>query len=55
MKTPDLGQTIGLVANLGILVGILLLAYELVQNREIMQSQTRTAIAEGATDFLVAI
>ncbi len=55
MKTPDLGQTIGLVANLGILVGILLLAYELAQNREMMQSQTRTAIAEGATDFLVAI
>ena len=55
MKKIDLGQTIGLVANLGVLVGILLLVYELSQTRQINQAQTRTAIAEGIADFLVAI
>ncbi len=32
MKNINLGQTIGVFANLGVLVGILLLAYELRQN-----------------------
>jgi hypothetical protein len=46
MKKIDLGQAITILANVGVLVGILLLVFELNQNRQMMQSQTRTAVAE---------
>ena len=46
MKKIDLGQTLGIVANVGVIAGILLLAYELNQNRQMMQAQTRNAISE---------
>lgn len=52
MKRIDLGQTIGILANLGVLVGILLLVYELAQNREMIRSQTRQSIAELLTNLL---
>ena len=55
MKKIDLGQTIQLLANFGVLLGILLLVYELNQNRQMMQSQTRSDISEGITDYLVNI
>ena len=55
MKKIDLGQTITVLANVGVLIGILLLVYELNQNRQMMQAQTRSAIANGITDFLVNI
>ena len=62
MKKIDLGQTIGILANLAVLGGIILLAYELAQNREMTRSQTRQSIAEllvslieiEATDPLLA-
>ncbi len=53
MKKIDLGQTIGLFANLGVLVGILLLVYELNQNREIMKAQTRHEMSQGVVDLLL--
>lgn len=46
MRKPDLAQTLALLGNAGVIIGILLLVYELNQNREIMQAQTRNAIAE---------
>ena len=46
MKKISLGQTLGILANLGVIAGILLLTYELNQNRQMMQSQTRNAIAD---------
>ena len=52
MKKIDLGQTIGIIANLGVLIGILLLVYELSQNRTAMQAQTRNAIAETLVNLL---
>ena len=55
MKKLDLGQSIGAIANVGVLLGIFLLVYELNQTRQINQAQTRTTIAEGITDFLVTI
>jgi len=55
MKKVDLGKAITILANVGVLVGILLLAYELNQNRQMMQAQTRSAIADGITEFLVNI
>ncbi len=42
----EVGQTVGVLANVGVLIGILLLVYELNQNRQIMKAQTRNAIAE---------
>ncbi len=55
MRKIELGQAIGILANLGVLVGILLLVYELSQNRQMMQAQTRTALAESISDRLFAI
>jgi len=53
LKKIDLGQTIGLFANLGVLVGILLLVYELNQNREMMKAQTRHEMSQGVVDLLL--
>ena len=46
MKKIDLGQAITILANAGVIAGILLVAYELNQNREITQAQTRNSITE---------
>ena len=45
LKKIDLGRALGILANVGVLIGILLLVYELGQNRQMMQAQTRNAIA----------
>jgi len=52
MRRINLGQTVTILANLGVLVGILLLVYELNQNREMMRSQTRDSIAEMLINLL---
>jgi len=39
MKKIDLGQTISIVANLGVLAGLILLIVELNQNRELAQAE----------------
>ena len=54
MKKIDLGQTLQLLGNAGVIVGILLLVYELNQNRQMMQAQTRNAIAEHLSNMLVS-
>ena len=41
MKKINLGQTITIFANIGVIGGILLLAYELRQNNEFMGAQER--------------
>ena len=43
----DLGQSFQILGNVGVLVGILLLVYELGQNREMMRAQTRNDMAQG--------
>ena len=53
MKKLDLGQTLQLLGNLGIIVGILLIVYELNQNRDLMEAQTRNAIAETIVQILI--
>ena len=55
MKKIDLGQTIGIFANLGVLVGILLLVYELNQNRQMMQAQTRSSISDALVDIQIQL
>ena len=52
MKKIDLGQIVGTLANLGVLLGILLLVYELSQNREMMRAQTRQSVAELLVNLL---
>ena len=52
MKKIDLGQKITILANVGILAGLLLLAFELNQNHEMTQAQTRSEISRQITDFL---
>ena len=47
MKGIELGQAFGILANLAVLVGVLLLVYELAQNREMMRAQTRNEMAQG--------
>ena len=47
MRNIDLGQTAGILANLGVLVGILLLVYELSQTRDMTRAQTRNELSQG--------
>ena len=51
MKRIDLQQMVAILANLGVLVGILLLVYELNQNRQMTQAQTRNAISNTLVDL----
>ena len=45
MKKPDLGQTISILANVGVIAGIVFLGFELRQNQQMMMAQTRNEIA----------
>ncbi len=40
MKKIDLGQTVTILANIGVIAGIIFLAVELRQNNELLESQT---------------
>ena len=46
MKKIDLGQTITILANVGVIVGIVFLAIELRQNNELLGQQARIASNE---------
>ena len=52
MKKLDLGQTITVLANVGVIAGIVFLAVELRQNTRIGQAQSRAQIASDATDYM---
>ena len=41
MKNIDWGKSVTLVANVGVIVGLLLLAFELRQNNEVLEAQSR--------------
>ncbi len=47
MKKIELGQSFQILGNLGVIIGILLLVYELNQNRDLMVAQTRNSIAQS--------
>ena len=53
MKKLDLGQTVGILANLGVLVGILLLVYELNQTRDMTRAQTRNELSQGLISIVL--
>lgn len=48
MKKIDVGRTISILSNIGVLIGIVLLVFELNQSRQMMRAQTRTEIAQGS-------
>ena len=50
MKKPDVGQMITIIANVGVIGGILLLAYELRQNNDLLEAQAREALLDRRTD-----
>jgi len=51
LKKIDLGQTISIVANLGILAGLVLLAVELNQNNQLMRSAGVISLNEKAMEW----
>ncbi len=55
MKKIDLGKTVQTLANLGVLAGILLLVYELNQDRDLTTAQNRANISDKVTEFMVNV
>jgi len=53
MNKIDLGQTIVILANVGVIAGIVFLAVEIRQNNRIVQAQTRAQIASESADHLM--
>ena len=47
MKKLDLGQSIGILANVGVIAGMLFLAVELRQNNELMTDEAERSRAES--------
>ena len=50
MKKIDLGQTVSVLANMGVIAGILLLAAELNQNNALIESQARSIQVQIRSD-----
>ncbi len=55
MDFSKINQSLTLLANLGVIAGIVFLAAEIRQNTEMMQSQTRDAMTEKQMDWYMAI
>ena len=52
MDSDRLNRWLTLGANLGLLIGIILLVIEIDQNRDMMRAQIRNEMARSLTDFL---
>ena len=50
MKKIDLSQFIQIIANVGVIAGIIFLGVEINQNSEMMTAQTRNAIAQSVIE-----
>jgi hypothetical protein len=50
MKKIDFGQSLTILANLGVIAGIVFLGYELQQNQVVVQAQTRNDITRMFVD-----
>jgi hypothetical protein len=55
MKNLDLGQSVEILANIGVIAGIIFLGLELQQNNELLDSQARQSRANGARELGSAI
>lgn len=53
MKRFEFGQTLGILANAGVIAGIVFLAIELQQNNEMMRAQTRGELTRELMDLLL--
>lgn len=51
MKKIDLGQTIGILANIGVIAGIVFLGIELHQNNELLEAEVRYNHKETRVDY----
>ena len=52
MNLDDLNRWLTLGANVGVLIGLLLLVFELNQNRDMIRAQTRNDIATGVMQLM---
>ena len=52
MKAKRVNRWLTLVANFGVLIGIILLLVELNQNSTMMRAQTRNEVSQGIVDLL---
>jgi hypothetical protein len=52
LKHLEIGQTVSVLANVGVLAGLHLLVYELNQNRQMMEAQTRHEVSQGIVNQL---
>ncbi len=52
MNTDRLNQWLSLGANIGVLIGIILLVIELGQNQDMMRSQIRNELSRGVYDLM---
>ena len=55
MKKIDLGQTMGILANLGVVAGIAFLAIEISQNNQLLEYQARQAQLDIRKDVNMSI
>ena len=55
MKKIDAGQAIGILANIGVIAGIVFLAFELQQNNELLGAQARAVRIGIRTDYAGAL
>jgi len=55
LDSDRLNRWLTLGANLGVLIGIILLVIELDQNRDMMRAQIRNELARGITDILPSV
>jgi hypothetical protein len=55
LKKLDIGQMVGILANVGVLLGILLLVFELAQSREMMEAQTRHDLSQSLVEQLIPL
>jgi len=55
LKKLDVGQTIGVVANLGVIAGIVFLALELRQNNSLLTAQTAHALLSTKLEYRARI
>jgi len=55
LKKPEFGQSISIVANLGVIAGIVFLGYELQQNNRLLEAEARLASHQGGQEFAASL
>ena len=55
MKKLDLGQSIGILANVGVIAGIVFLGLELRQHNELMEAEASMATHQGGQEFAMSL